>query len=101
MEPNNNIDKVFREGFSGLEFDPGVEGWSALEKRLAVNDRRQRMLIWRWTSLAAMLVVVFSAGYLWYHADRQMIPPGNENRLLNQALPKPGTTRKSKIWITE
>ena len=102
MEPKKKLDNLFRQGFSGLEMDPGADSWSAIEERMQRRERRRKMALWRWSPTAAAIVVAFLGGYFWNSQsvshDGHILPveepfnvPGRE-----QALPSLPLTNTDK-----
>lgn len=58
-----NIDQLFSEKFSAFEGDTPHDAWLGVQNRLEYRAKKQRAVYWRWTSVAASLLLAFSLGY--------------------------------------
>ncbi len=64
MNNKINIDDLFRDKLSGLTEEPPADIWNNIQDQLILRRRKIRMAIYRWTAVAALLVLALIAG--WY-----------------------------------
>lgn len=74
MKEDNNIDKLFREKLEGYSVDPPSFVWDGIHNHMAQRRRKTRVLWYRWTAVAAMIVFAFIAGWF-YNESNQSIRP--------------------------
>jgi hypothetical protein len=67
MKNEKNIDNIFREKLENFSVQPPSQIWDNVQTQLAVQKRKNRMIIIGWISAAAVIVLAFVAG--WYLND--------------------------------
>jgi hypothetical protein len=65
MKVGKDIFTLVREGEKQLRLSPSESAWRKLESRLAARRRRGRMLMVRWLTAAAAMLVLVGGIYFW------------------------------------
>lgn len=72
MKTSKNITTLFQEGSQQLQVQPSPQAWQKLERRLDQHaDRRGRIVIMRWATAAAAMLVLAAGVYLWNTSIKQ------------------------------
>lgn len=58
-----NLDQFFAESLKGFREKPPVDAWQRLEEDLLAARRHRRVVLYRWTAAAAVLLIALVAGY--------------------------------------
>ncbi len=67
MKKENNIDKLFRDKLEGFSEEPPAFIWNGIREQLVTGIRKKRFAWYRWSAVAAFLILAFTAG--WYFND--------------------------------
>ncbi|WP_136482585.1 PorT family protein [Cognatitamlana onchidii] len=75
MREKKHIDRIFQESFKDFEAIPSDSVWNTIEERLEKKNRKRRIipLWWRYTGVAALLLLFLSLGGL-YLQNNQTTP---------------------------
>ncbi|MBI5917375.1 MAG: hypothetical protein HY842_18560 [Bacteroidetes bacterium] len=65
MKTEKNISTLFREGSGHLAVQPSAQAWRKLEHRLDRHQRRGRVVLLRWLTAAAAMLVLVAGAYFW------------------------------------
>lgn len=63
MGDKKNIDQLFKDKFKGFAPEPPENGWELVRDRINKRQRRKKMALWRWSSMAAAVFLAFFSGY--------------------------------------
>ena len=64
MKDKKNIDRLFTERFKDFEATPSPEVWDRIKEKLKEeeDDRKLIPIWWKWAGVAALLVLLITAG---------------------------------------
>jgi len=79
-----NIDDLFRDKLSGLTEEPPADMWNNIQDQLILRRRKIRMAIYRWTAVAALLVLALIAGWYFDILSYERIPETAEIENIKQ-----------------
>lgn len=63
MGNKNNIDQLFKDKLKGYTAEPAEDGWALVRERINKRERRKRMAVWRYSTMAAAVLLAFFTGY--------------------------------------
>ena len=96
MENKENLDELFRTKFNDLEAEPPFDSWPDIKGRLARKERKKRMAFWRYSSVAAAVLLAFFSGYFYQGwntmPNRQLKETGRPDMVLPEQQ-KPQNTK--------
>lgn len=63
QDDHKNLDQFFAESLKGFRQKPPVHSWQRIEEDLLAARRHRRLVLYRWTAAAAVLLIALVAGY--------------------------------------
>jgi hypothetical protein len=82
MKEEKNIDKLFRERLEGYSEEPPVYVWNGIQDKLGAIRAKKRIPWYRWSAVAALLLLAFMGGWYFSQPDRHSIPHMAENEII-------------------
>ena len=64
MKEDLHMDKAIREKLENFSAEPPSHVWSNIQEKMAMRQRKRRMAYITWTSVAAVVVFAFIAGWM-------------------------------------
>lgn len=76
MKEKKHIDRLFQEGFKDFEVTPNDSVWKNIEAKLNQKKKKQRVIPiwWRYAGVAAILLLLFTVGSVYYFKDTTHTP---------------------------
>src|SRR5690625_1466758 len=74
MKKDQDIEKLFQEGFNKMELSPSPRVWENVRHELDKKKKRKVIPLWiRIGSVAALLALFFSVGYVFWNTDSESV----------------------------
>ena len=67
MNEEKNSDKIFRDKLENFSVEPPAHVWSGIQEQLAQKKKLRRVVIIRWISAAAAILLAFLGGWYFSH----------------------------------
>lgn len=83
MKEENNIDKLFRDKLEGFTEEPPVFIWNGIREQMAAGIRKKRVAWYRWSAVAALLILAFAAGWYFNETDDKAAPQVAQKELMD------------------
>mgnify|MGYP006295605569 CR=1 FL=1 len=93
MKDDRNMEKAFREKLENFSVEPPAHLWDGIQGQLAAQKSKKRMVLYRWASVAALLVLAFLAG--WYFSSDTTLQPAGE-MAQNETIPANESTAENE-----
>ncbi len=84
MNNKVKIDDLFRNKLSGLTEEPPSDIWNNIQDQLILRRRKMRTAIYRWTAVAAILVLALISGWYFDILSYERIPETAEIENIKQ-----------------
>jgi len=71
MKEKKHIDRLFQENFKDFEVTPNDAVWQNIDAKLNANKKKRRVtpIWWRYAGVAALLLLLFSLGNIYFNND--------------------------------
>ncbi len=64
------LTKIFHKRLVDYKQQPDANTWSKIEQQLSAGKQKSTMAIWRWAGVAASILVIIAAGFLYDFIDK-------------------------------
>lgn len=102
MKEQKNIDRIFQENLRDLEVFPPNRSWNAIERALPESKKKRALPLWiRLSRIAAVLVLLFSLGTIYFMPDsklsRKVLSQGAEQLENDDTFQTSSKSKKEQI----
>lgn len=76
MKEKKHIDRLFQESFKDFEVTPNDKVWQNIDAKLNANKKKRRVIPiwWRYAGIAAILLILFSLGNIYFNSENVASP---------------------------